>query len=131
MLTYPLTALAVILALVVYLILGTLVGAARGKWNVPAPLSSGHPEFDKRYRVHMNTLEQLALFLPGMLLAAPVLGDATTAAIGFVWSLGRILYARAYFVDPARRSLGFALTAMPSLILLGAGGFGAVRTLLG
>lgn len=131
MLTYPLTTLAVVLALIVYLVLGTLVGAARGKWNVPAPLSSGHPEFDKRYRVHMNTLEQLALFLPAVLLAAPVLGDAMTAGIGLVWSLGRILYARAYFVDPAKRSLGFALTAFPALILIGAGAYGAVRTLIG
>lgn len=131
MLSFPLTTLAVALALIVYLALGTLVGAARGKWNVPAPASAGHPEFDKRYRVQMNTLEQLALFLPAVLIAAPVLGDAVTAGFGFVWSLGRIVYARAYFVDPAKRSLGFALTALPSLILIGAGAFGAVRTLLG
>lgn len=131
MLTYPLTTLAVVLALIVYLVLGTLVGAARGKWNVPAPLSSGHPEFDKRYRVHMNTLEQLALFLPGVLLAAPVLGDAITAGIALVWSLGRALYARAYFGDPAKRSLGFALTAFPSLALIVAGAWGAIRTLIG
>jgi glutathione S-transferase len=131
MLAYPLTILAVVLALVVYLVLGTLVGAARGKWNVPAPASSGHPEFDKRYRVHMNTLEQLALLLPAVFIAAPVLGDTVTAAIALVWSLGRIIYARAYFGDPAKRSLGFALTFFPTLILIGAGGYGAVRVLIG
>ncbi len=129
--TYPLTSLAVVLALLVYLVLGFLVGAARGKWNVPAPASSGHPEFDKRYRVHMNTLEQLAMFLPAVFLAAPVLGDLVTAIIALVWSLGRILYARAYFVDPAKRSLGFGLTFFPTLILIGAGAYGAVRALIG
>jgi hypothetical protein len=129
--TYPLTSLAVVLALLVFLVLGSLVGAARGKYNVPAPLSSGHPEFDKRYRVQMNTLEQLVLLLPALYLAAPVLGDTITGGVGLVWSLGRILYARAYFVDPAKRSLGFALTAFPTLGLILVGGYGAVRALIG
>lgn len=129
--TYPLTSLAVVLALLVYLVLGFLVGAARGKFNVPAPASSGHPEFDKRYRVHMNTLEQLALFLPAVFLAVPVLGDTVTAAIALVWSLGRIIYARAYFADAAKRGPGFGLTFFPTLILVGAGAYGAVRALIG
>jgi glutathione S-transferase len=128
---YPLTSLAVVLALLVYLVLGFLVGAARGKFNVPAPASSGHPEFDKRYRVHMNTLEQLAMFLPAVFLAVPVLGDAVTAAIALVWSLGRIIYARAYFADAAKRGPGFGLTFFPTLILIGAAGYGAVRALIG
>jgi hypothetical protein len=60
-----------------------------------------------------------------------VLGDAITAALGLVWSIGRIVYARAYFGDPAKRSLGFGLTALPALGLLGAAAWGAVRVLLG
>jgi uncharacterized membrane protein YecN with MAPEG domain len=128
---YPLTSLAVVLALLVYLVLGFLVGAARGKFNVAAPASSGHPEFDKRYRVHMNTLEQLAMFLPAVFLAVPVLGDVVTAAIALVWSLGRIIYARAYFADAAKRGPGFGLTFFPTLILIGAAGYGAVRALIG
>ena len=50
-----------VLALIVYFALSVNVGRARATWNVPAPQASGHPEFDKRYRVQMNTLEQLAL----------------------------------------------------------------------
>lgn len=128
---FPLTTLAIILALLVYFGLGAVVGQARAKFNVPAPLSGGHPEFDKRYRVHMNTLEQLALFLPLMLLAAPVLGDMVTAGLGLVWSLGRIVYARGYYADPKSRSAGFGLTMLPTLILLIASLYGAVRTLIG
>lgn len=128
--SFPLTTLAVILALLVYLVLGFLVGGARAKFGVPAPQSSGHPEFDKRYRVHMNTLEQLALFLPAAFLAAPVLGDVVTAAIALIWSLGRIIYARAYFADAAKRGPGFGLTFFPTLILIGAAGYGAVVALL-
>jgi glutathione S-transferase len=128
---FPLTSLAIILALIVFFVLAGAVGQARTKYDVPAPLSGGHPEFDKRYRVQMNTLEQLALFLPLMLLAAPVLGDMATAGLGLVWSIGRIVYARAYYADPKSRSAGFGLTMLPTLVLLLASLYGAVRTLIG
>ena len=107
-----------------------MVGNARGKYGVAAPATSGHPEFDKRHRVHMNTLEQLILLLPLLWLAVPVIGDATAAAFGLLWSVGRIVYARAYFGDPAKRTLGFGLTMLPTLVLLFAALYGAVRTLL-
>ena len=127
---FPLTTLAVLVALLVYFGLGGVVGMARTKFGVPAPQATGHPEFDKRNRVHINTLEQLALFLPAIFLAAPVLGDAITAMIGLLWSVGRLLYARSYYVDPKTRSLGFGITLLPTLVLFVAAGWGAVRTLL-
>ena len=96
MTTFPLTTLAILIALLIYFGLGAVVGMARGKFNVPAPASSGHPEFDKRNRVHMNTLEQLVIFVPAAMLAAPILGDLVTGAISLVWSVGRLLYARSY-----------------------------------
>jgi glutathione S-transferase len=127
---YPLTTLALIAALFIFFALAVNVGRARATWGVPAPQASGHPEFDKRYRVQMNTLEQLALFVPGVIVAAPVLGDAFTAGLGGLWCLGRIVFALAYYRDPAKRSLGFALTLMPALILLLAGGWGAINALI-
>lgn len=131
MASYPLTTLAILLALAVFFGLGAVVGKARMTWNVPAPMSTGHPEFDKRYRVHMNTLEQLVIFLPAMVLAAPVLGDVVTGGLGLVWSLGRIVYARAYYVDAAKRGPGFGMTMLPTLVLFVAAGWGAVRVLTG
>ena len=127
---YPLTTLAIIAALFVYFGLGYVVGQARGKWQVPAPASSGHPEFDKRNRVHLNTLEQLVLFVPAAMLAAPVFGDLITAAIGIVWSVGRIVYARAYYAEPGTRSLGFLMTLIPTFVLMIGAIVGAVRVLL-
>ena len=129
MLAFPLTTLAILIALLVYFGLGAVVGAARGKFNVPAPLSSGHPEFDKRNRVHMNTLEQLVIVVPAAMFAAPVLGDPITAMVALVWSVGRLLYARSYYADPAKRSLGFMLTILPSFILIIAAAWGAIRAL--
>lgn len=131
MLDYPLTSLALSLALLVFFGIALNVGRARATWNVPAPASSGHPEFDKRYRVQMNTLEQLVLLVPATFMAVATLGDLITGVLALIWSLGRILYARSYYADPAKRGPGFGLTLMPSLILIFAAITGAVRTLLG
>jgi uncharacterized membrane protein YecN with MAPEG domain len=129
MINYPLTTLAILIALLVYFGLAVVVGQARAKFGVPAPQSGGHPEFDKRYRVQMNTLEQIVMFVPAAMFAAPVLGDPITATIALVWSVGRLLYARGYYVDPAKRSLGFMLTFLPTIILIIAAAYGAVRAL--
>ncbi len=128
---FPLTTLAIVLALLVYFGLGYVVGQARGKFGVPAPASSGHPEFDKRNRVHMNTLEQLVIFVPAAMLAAATLGDGVTAAFGLLWSIGRIVYARAYYSDPGSRTLGFMMTLLPTLVLVVGAIYGAVRALMG
>ena len=126
---FPLTTLAILVALLVYFGLGAAVGAARGKFNVPAPLSTGHPEFDKRNRVHINTLEQLVIFVPAIVFAAPVLGDAITATLGLLWSVGRLVYARSYYADPGKRTFGFLLTLAPTFVLIVAAAWGAIRTL--
>ncbi len=123
------TSLAILAALVLFFVLGALVGAARGKYGVAAPACTGNEHFERRYRVHMNTLEQLVLFLPAIVLAAPVLGDEITAALGLFWSVGRIVFARAYYADPAKRSLGFVLTITPWAVLLIAAAWGAIATL--
>jgi uncharacterized MAPEG superfamily protein len=127
---FPLTTLAIVLALLVFFGTGAVVGMARAKWNVPAPAASGHPEFDKRFRVQMNTLEQLVMFVPAAMLAAPVLGDLVTGGLGLTWSVGRVLYARLYYADPAKRGPGFGLTFLPTLILMGAAIVGAISGLM-
>jgi glutathione S-transferase len=127
---FPLTTLAVLVAVIVFFVLGANVGKARAKYGVPAPAMSGHPDFDRRNRVQMNTLEQLVIFLPAIYLAVPVLGDAVTAAIGLLWSVGRIVYARAYYADAAKRGPGFAITMLSTLALIIAAAYGAIRLLL-
>ncbi len=130
MASFPLTTLAILLAIIVYFGFSIVVGQARGKFGVPAPAASGHPEFDKRNRVHLNTLEVLVMLVPAAWLAAPVLGDAITAGLTLLWSVGRLVYARSYYRDPATRTLGFSLTVLPTLILIIAAAWGAIRTLI-
>lgn len=115
-----------VLALVQYLYFGALVGGARGRYGIKAPAISGHEMFERLYRVQMNTLELLVVFLPSLWLAAKYWSPLWVAGAGAVYLVGRLVYLRAYRLSPAGRSLGFALSALPILGLLGAGLVGAV-----
>ncbi len=72
----------------------------------------------RRFRVHMNTLEQLAIFLPLLWLTAFSMGDVAAAVPGTLWPVGRILYAAAYYKDPSKRLLGFTISMTANVILL-------------
>ncbi|WP_211197830.1 MAPEG family protein [Permianibacter fluminis] len=110
----------VIIALVLlqYLLFGALVSKARGKYGVKAPATTGHDVFERYYRVQMNTLEQLILLLPLMLLARSYVAEYWVALAGVLYLIGRFLYFRAYVADPRSRSLGFTLGLIPVLLLL-------------
>ncbi len=66
------------LALVQYSFFSFKVGQARGKYDVEAPATSGHEIFDRVFRVHQNTLEQLITFISAQVL---VLGAIVGAVL--------------------------------------------------
>ena len=69
------TAAVTLLALLLYLVLTWNVGKARGKYGVKAPAVTGNDNFERAYRVQMNTVEQMIFFLPSMWLYAFLLND--------------------------------------------------------
>lgn len=102
---------ALVTLLAVLLMFGTAfaVGWARGRYQIAAPATSGHPAFERAFRVQMNTLESALLFLPTLWLAATY-GFAFWAGIaGLVWVIGRIWYALAYLREAGKRGGGFVL----------------------
>jgi uncharacterized MAPEG superfamily protein len=119
------------LALIQFSVFGALVGRARGTYGIRAPAVSGNEMFERYYRVQMNTLEQLVLFLPALWLGGQYMDPRWAAGLGGVYLIGRLLYLRSYLADPARRGLGFALTVWPSVILLVTALVHAGRELLG
>ena len=64
------TAAVTLLALLLYLIVSLNVGEARRKYEVRAPATTGNEHFERAYRVQMNTLEQMAFFLPSLWLSS-------------------------------------------------------------
>jgi glutathione S-transferase len=109
--------LVAMLAVLQYLVFGGLVGQARGKYGVKAPAVVGHPDFERIYRVQMNTLELLVAFVPALYVAARYWPGHYVAALGAVYLVGRLLYWRAY-VTGTSRSLAFNLSIFPVFILV-------------
>lgn len=107
-----------VLVLFQYLWFGFDVGRMRQKHACPAPVMTGHAEFERMNRVHYNTLEQLIMFLPAMWLYGYYVNARWAAAFGVVYLLGRFIYRVAYMKDPATRGTGFTLTLLPSAIML-------------
>lgn len=108
------------IALFEYFFFGFAVARARGRYNCPAPATMGNPMFERYYRVQMNTLEQIVIFIPALLLFAWRFDPRWAAALGAVWIIGRLVYFLTYVREPRSRALGFALTALPSLGMLAA-----------
>lgn len=115
-----------VLAVLQFFLFGILVGRARAKHAVKAPATSGNELFERAFRVHMNTLEQLVGFLPALLIASLYWPNAIIAGIGVIYLIGRFLYRQLYLADPAKRGLGFLLTVIPTFILLAAAAAGAI-----
>jgi len=117
----------IVLALLQYLAFGVLVGRGRGQYGVAAPAITGHEMFERLYRVHMNTLELLVVLVPALWMAARYWSPTWVAAAGAVYLVGRVVYWRAYVKEPASRTLGYALSFIPTVGLLLAALVGAVR----
>ncbi len=124
---HPLVAIVTLLALLVYFYMSLRVSQARGKFNVPAPAVSGNPDFERAFRIHMNTLEWLPLFLVSLwLFAVAWQSDLVAAGIGLVWIVGRIVYLTGYSKAAEARGAGFGIQALATGVLL----FGALGKII-
>jgi glutathione S-transferase len=114
---YHYTALVTVLAVLFYFATSARVARARIRYGVKLPAISGHADFERVFRVQMNTLEWLPIFLPSLWLFAIYLSDAIAAAIGLVWIIGRVVYMIGYTRSVPQRSPGFAIQALAATVL--------------
>ena len=114
---YHYSALVTCLAIAFYFFLTTRVARARAKFGVKVPAITGHPDFERVFRVQMNTLEWMPIFLPSLWLFAIYISDPVAALLGLIWIGGRILYWTGYSQAAEKRSIGFAVQFMPAAIL--------------
>lgn len=126
----PLVHIVIGLALAEFLFFGYSVGRARVRYNVPAPATTGNEIFERYFRVQMNTLEQLVLFIPSILMFGHYVSPYIAAGLGVIFILGRLVYLRTYVRDPSKREVGFVLSLLPTAILLFGALVGAVRAAL-
>jgi glutathione S-transferase len=118
------------LALLQFVWFGIKVSQARGRYGVKAPAITGNDVFERYFRVQQNTLELVVILVPGLYLFSNYFSPLLAAVLGAIYLIGREVYARAYVKDPAKRSAGFGLSALPTMILVVGGLVGAVWRLI-
>ena len=111
-------ALVTVLALLQAFVFAFLVGKARGTYGVSAPAISGDPNFEREFRVHQNSVENLVLVIPAMWIFGTYVHVMTAAGLGLLYIISRFIYRSAYLKDPKLRSVGFTLGAVCTMTLL-------------
>ena len=122
---YHFTALVTLAAVLFYFFTSTRVARARVACGVKLSAISGNPDFERVFRVQMNTLEWLPIFLPSLWLFAIYISDPFAAVLGLVWIAGRFLYMTGYSQAANKRGRGFGVQA-GAAILLWLGALGAI-----
>ncbi|MCJ8311464.1 MAG: MAPEG family protein [Saccharospirillaceae bacterium] len=111
-------ALVTILAVLEYAVFALLVGLARGRTGVLAPETSGHPEFERYFRVQQNTLERLVIFIPSLWVFSYYVNPLIGAAIGVVFIIARAGYCVGYVKAPEKRKIGYNVGELANNILM-------------
>jgi glutathione S-transferase len=113
-----LAAMVTLLALLLFLYSCMAVTVAREKYGVVAPATTGNPDFERIFRVQMNTLEHLVLFLPALWLFSDYVSPVWAGLVGLVWLVGRLYYAVSYIKDANSRGPGFVIGFVALLVLM-------------
>jgi len=126
----PYVHLVLALALFEFFLFCLAVARARETYKVPPPATTGHEVFERYFRVQMNTLEQLVIFVPSILLFGAYVSPWLAAALGLMFIIGRAAYFRGYVHAPEGRHFGFMLSVIPNVTLLAGGLLGALWALI-
>ncbi len=125
----PETTLVVMLALIQYIVFGVLVGRARAATGIAAPAISGNEAFERVFRAHQNTLEQLVVFVPAVYACAWFMNEMLAVIGGIAFLIGRTMYFFAYSADASKRGAGMIVTVLANFVLILAAIVGAVIAL--
>lgn len=112
-----LPAIITLLSLLLFFAILIYVGYARMKYGIKAPATTGNQDFERVFRVQMNTLENLILFLPALWLFSNYVSPLWAGVLGIVWLVGRVDYAISYARAAEARSRGYGISALAFVAL--------------
>ncbi|WP_313919980.1 MAPEG family protein [Tahibacter sp.] len=126
-----LPAVVVVLTVLLLIFVTWLVGGARARYGVKAPATTGNENFERVFRMQMNTVESTVLFLPALWLGTQYGYPQIAGIAGLVWVAARFWYAMAYSEAANKRGLAFMIASTAALVAFAAGCWGLLRALIG
>jgi len=123
-------ALVTLLLLIQYMFFTMRAGMARGKDTVVAPATTGDELYERKSRVQMNTLEQLAVTLPAMWVCAHYFRADVAAILGAVFFISRFVFSALYIKDPKSRAPGFIPGFFANVALVLCAAFGVINQMI-
>ena len=122
--------ISIAVALLQYLYFGIQTGRARGAGRVMAPKVVGDENFERHFRAHQNTLEQLVVFIPASFACGLFVDGRYVALLGLLFVVGRGLYFTRYVADPSTRGPGMLMTMVANTVLIMIAVVGAFASLV-
>ena len=122
--------IVILVALAEYMVFSGLVGRARAKYRIAAPAITGHDVFERTFRVHQNSLENLIVFVPAVWVFGAYVSPLWAAGIGVVYIVARAMYARGYIAAAEKRGVGSGITGVALMVLVIGGLVGVILTYL-
>ncbi len=110
--------LIILIALLQYIFFTGRVGFTRGKCGVHAPKTVGDETWERFFRVQQNTMEQLVIFIPGMVLFSVYVSQIWVLLPGILFVIGRQIYSHLYIKNPASRGPGMVLSFFSNIALV-------------
>lgn len=102
-------AVITVLAVFQYAIFSLMVGVVRRRFEVAAAATTGHPAFERYFRVQQNTLERLVIFVPSLWVFSCFVSPTVGVGLGLLFIIARTLYCIGYIKAVIKRSLGYGL----------------------
>lgn len=126
-----LPAIVVVFTVLLLIFVTWLVGRARGRYGIKAPATTGNENFERVFRMQMNTVESTVLFLPALWLGSTYGSPFYAGIAGLVWVAARFWYALAYAQAANKRGMAFILSAAAAGVAFAVGCWGLLRALIG
>ena len=121
----------ILIALLQFIFFTGRAGFSRGKYDIKPPKTVGNERWERIFRIQQNTMEQLVIFIPAMLIFSLYVSATWVLLPGILFIVGRHIYSRLYLESPENRGPGMVLSFFTNIALVIGGLIGVSLKLVG